>query len=837
MADNVEAKDSQDIDKKVEVVEKVEEEIVKKETIEEPLQVSLTDEDHADISWKCKTCSKSFSSEDLVRVHVLMFHLMDRFDNTAPKDLKIYSCDQCHKYSTTSRVSFIKHLGMVHHAVSDLVFSEHIEQCRTLLLDIDVIKCSCDKKFDKEKQLRHHIIFTHLKNKFRHIPKGVSTYRCNDYHPGCQFIADSRVTLIKHSISVHNLVTEEEFSRFMSPPVSSAASKDVIAVDDSSSIESIDNDDSSIGFNDSVSQAANPQPSLGADTVTIIDIPEEIRMGGEPFENNSCHKCPICFKIVAQRSNFEDHLQTHGILNDPVFHSHDGCFVTSFGQIYCHLSVHHEDKPAKVQCLCCDTVFSGSNALETFNQLRDHCVGSSRKTHQQKSLNFMGDIKNNLHSKFRYSCQTCSMYFLYSDDLKSHGETFNSRCHQMNHGARIDPVFSVIQSFSNLTNMNNVLNAFQCHLCNVNKPSSVFGQHLQGMQHQHEIGREAGVKKQKYGLSYKQTLYSCGACRLASAYDNVLSHVTGSSGCSVMMCGACDTDIRDNPQGHVMSDQHVRNVANFPDSDLHTKHVLKFKYGCDSCSFYFTTGNDLVNHSNCPKMKYRCVPCNVSCKSAEFPLHFKSKSHVGRISSLKSSGQDEVGTVTLDSDITSSIPDNSFRAPNKQRPVPDRPPSPPDDSIIEVEVAPSEPSVMEVVQPPVVRKNGAIVNNPMLMRPPVAVAGPSGIRPKIRLNPQQRPLNIQQQQHQQQLQHQSLKKFMYFCEACKKKFSDPQKFQSHSAWHDSAQCPGHGKRPVKMICQVCSWSVSDLSVSGAVTKHLFSNRHTINVARKMSDTV
>ena len=29
------------------------------------------------------------------------------------------------------------------------VFSEHIEQCRTLLLDIDVIKCSCDKKFDR----------------------------------------------------------------------------------------------------------------------------------------------------------------------------------------------------------------------------------------------------------------------------------------------------------------------------------------------------------------------------------------------------------------------------------------------------------------------------------------------------------------------------------------------------------------------------------------------------------------------------------------------------------------------------------------------------------------
>ena len=371
----------------------------------------------------------------------------------------------------------------------------------------------------------------------------------------------------------------------------------------------------------------------------------------------------------------------------------------------------------------------------------------------------------------------------------------------------------------------------------MNKPSSVFGQHLQGIQHQHEIGREAAVKKEKYGLSHKQTFYSCGVCRLASSYDNVLSHV-GGSGCSVMMCGACDTDIRDNPQGHVMSDKHVRNVANFLASHLHTKHVLKFKFGCDSCSFFFATGNDLVNHSNCPKMKYRCAPCNISCKAAEFPLHFKSKSHVDKISTLKSTGQpqDDVGTVTLDSDITSTIPENSFRAPtSKQRAIPERPPSPPDDSIIEIEIAPSEPSVMEVIQPTVSRNNGIIVNNSssMQMRPPVAIAGPSGIRPKVRRNP----LNIQQQQHQLQLQQQSLKKFMYFCEACKKKFSDPQKFQSHSAWHDSAQCPGQGKRPVKMICQVCSWSVSDISVSGAVTKHLFSSRHTINVARKMSYTV
>ena len=83
---------------------------------------------------------------------------------------------------------------------------------------------------------------------------------------------------------------------------------------------------------------------------------------------------------------------------------------------------------------------------------------------------------------------------------------------------------------------------FQCHLCNVYKPSSVFGQHLQGVQHQHEVSSEAASSKEKYGLGHKQAFYYCGECALSSSYDNVLSHV--SSGCAVMMCGVCDADIR-----------------------------------------------------------------------------------------------------------------------------------------------------------------------------------------------------------------------------------------------------------------------------------------------------
>ena len=220
-----------------------------------------------------------------------------------------------------------------------------------------------------------------------------------------------------------------------------------------------------------------------------------------------------------------------------------------------------------------------------------------------------------------------------------------------------------------------------------------------------------------------------------------------------------------------------------------------------------------------------CFPCSISFKSSELPLHLRSRPHIDVISSLKSSGpsQDDTGTVTLDSDISFSKPAT----------VPERrPPSPHDDSVIELDVASSEPSVsvMEIIQPSVARNNGARIrsSSSKLMRPPVAIAGPSGIRPKVKMNTHQRPYINQQQQHLQQL-----KRFMYFCEACKKKFSDPQKFQSHSVWHDR-EAPGQGSRPVKMICQVCSWSVSDINVSDAVTKHLFSNRHTINVARKMS---
>ena len=186
--------------------------------------------------------------------------------------------------------------------------------------------------------------------------------------------------------------------------------------------------------------------------------------------------------------------------------------------------------------------------------------------------------------------------------------------------------------------------------------------------------------------------------------------------------------------------------------------------------------------------------------------------------------------------ISSSADNNTnFKQPCQPRPS-GRPPSPADDSIIEI--SPSDPSIMEVesvasapstssMRPPL-----NMTNNVQRPPPPVAVAGPSGVRghiqPQSRLQQQQQPRR--QPPHPRQ---QPGKTFMYCCEACKKKFSDAGKFQSHSVWHDSSSS-GAAETRVKMICLACSWSVQDTRVSAAVTQHLFSDRHAFNLAQKMS---
>ena len=151
-----------------------------------------------------------------------------------------------------------------------------------------------------------------------------------------------------------------------------------------------------------------------------------------------------------------------------------------------------------------------------------------------------------------------------------------------------------------------------------------------------------------------------------------------------------------------------------------------------------------------------------------------------------------------------------------------RPPSPADDSIIVI--APSEPSVMEIdTEEPPKKKQP---HNHQGMRPLKTLATQSDLKQNT-LQCQHRT----QQSNEIRQQQSSGKIFLYCCETCKKKFSDGQKFQNHSMWHDSQA------RAAKMICLACSWSISDVNVSSPVSQHLFSNRHAINVAKKMSQTI
>ena len=366
---------------------------------EEPGKIEINHDDTVESSWKCKLCGSKFLLEDLAKQHVLLSHLQQEFEKLAPTHLKIFTCETCFKYSTVSRTSFIKHLGLVHQVVPDDQILQHIEHNKTLLLDIDVIKCKCGKKFDKEEHLRDHIIFTHLKQKFKHIKKGMKSYKCRLYHPRCSYESDSRISLIKHCIRAHQAVSDAEFSNFTNSVADEG--DDVIPIDTESSVESVDD---GIGFNDSVSQAANAHTAAAEDELTIIDIEQDgSNLETVPFHNNSSHNCPVCCKSVAQRSNFEDHLQTHAILNDPVFHCIECNFVTSFGQFYCHLPAVHKSSQISFVCLCCDKKFTCVNSSEAVQTLKTHCINrETRKIHRDNAEKFKSDLKKNLHSVFRY---------------------------------------------------------------------------------------------------------------------------------------------------------------------------------------------------------------------------------------------------------------------------------------------------------------------------------------------------------------------------------------------------------------------------------------------------
>ena len=370
---------------------------IKKENVEVSLgRIEITDDDAAVESWKCKLCvTGQHTTKESIKQHIILNHLQERFESLAPSNVKIFSCDQCSRYSTVSRASFIKHLGLIHQVISEEELSQHIEENKTLLLELDVIKCKCGKKFDKELHLRDHILFNHFKQKFSHIQKGLSSYNCSV--DKCQFINGSRISLIKHLIDVHLAVTEAEFKKFMvsndGPEEDEDEDEEVIPLDS-------DSVDDGIGFNDSVSHAAIPQSSK-EDELAIIDVENEINFDGVPFENNSSHNCPVCYKLVAQRSNFEDHLQTHGIHSNPVFQCVTCNFASSFAQLYCHMSACHKSSHFIIKCLCCNLKFDCSDSQHGVQMLKKHCINrEQKKIHMVKSSEYSQDLHNH-HTKFR----------------------------------------------------------------------------------------------------------------------------------------------------------------------------------------------------------------------------------------------------------------------------------------------------------------------------------------------------------------------------------------------------------------------------------------------------
>ena len=370
---------------------------IKQECIEKPLPVRINKKDQADISWKCKECDRNFVNEDSVRQHILLTHLLDQFDEIAPRGLKIYSCKQCFKYSTVSRNNFIKHLGMLHQVVHEETVGQYVEQTKSLLLDIDVIKCRCDKQFDKQRQLKDHIVFSHYKHKFKHIPKGKERYSCKEFQ--CVFSTESRVLLIKHLVSTHKMLTEKDINKFIPSNGESQSSES-----SSSDEESLGQDDSSIDFNDSVSQAQTPKHTKEPlETNTIISQSETPSLAEMPFANNLSHKCPICSKLIAQRSNFEDHLQTHGIQHEAVFHCIDCEFATSFAQMYYHLSsFHKKSSQIDLQCLSCEENFNCTGYQEAVSSIRDHCTNKvTKSTHQFNAKRYIANAQQTLYFVFR----------------------------------------------------------------------------------------------------------------------------------------------------------------------------------------------------------------------------------------------------------------------------------------------------------------------------------------------------------------------------------------------------------------------------------------------------
>ena len=389
---------------------------------------------------------------------------------------------------------------------------------------------------------------------------------------------------------------------------------------------------------------------------------------------------------------------------------------------------------------------------------------------------------------------------------------------------------------------------------------------------------------------------------MSASLDATSAHLRQQpSKCLHMMCGPCGLDVEGKDsegltyylQQHVLSDQHKDKVQKFRDN-CRGGHVpaflMKYRFCCESCSASFTTFNNLTSHSNCPRARFRCVPCSLTATPGDFPQHLRSMTHAKAVAT-PATLQSEVSTnqpstvyqndgeVEEVVDLSNSPPQqpalaaprprgqsSQFRQPNlpegiSMTTVPAEPevsimdmrpsmrsgrPGSPEDSVMEVD----GDSILEMEQSPGVsasvrvRQGPSTPGNPppMRVRPgpsrpspgvPVTIRGPPSRpvqrqTPTLTLGPPTNNRHLQRPMGTPPPRNGAVvpRNILYTCQPCKTSFADSGKFQAHSARHEKAGTWAH------LHCRVCRWQVQGERLEQAVTSHLFNIQHTVNVAKR-----
>ena len=391
---------------------------------------------------------------------------------------------------------------------------------------------------------------------------------------------------------------------------------------------------------------------------------------------------------------------------------------------------------------------------------------------------------------------------------------------------------------------------------------------------------EASKHRDKYGTGSKDHFYSCQRCLMAASLSTIIAHIKQQpTKCLHMMCGPCGLDVEGMDseglayyfQQHVLTDQHKDRVLKFRENrraGTVPPFILKYRFCCESCSASFSTHSNLVSHSNCPRARFCCVPCNFTSPAAEFEKHLRSMTHAQAVAS----------PVTLQSEVSTEIPstlyqdvdeeevvDLSSSPPGRSNPRPSTSnhfkqpvlpagisltavpssevsvmevnsarPASPEDSILEV-----ASSVMEVTSDPVPRPRVSPGPSRQGLSRPPRFRGPSGQmrppkpgmhqrpRPSMTVNSSHQPRPPRPQQNGPRPPGRlGPSSVLYTCLPCKTSFSNSGKFQAHASWHEKEATWAH------MHCKVCRWQIKGERLGQKVTEHLFDMKHTVNIAKR-----